>query len=86
MTAAPQSFQQMTEPLRQPSIVDRLNVLGKFLPEQKSIFSEAAARIQELETALQHISQIEDSYTGSDWQEIEEARQTSRAALSKGAA
>src|ERR1700721_790731 len=52
MTATHNQSQQMTDPLRHPSIVDRLKVHGEFLPEQKSIFNEAAARIQELETAL----------------------------------
>jgi hypothetical protein len=47
---------------------------------------KAASRIQELETALRQITEIEDSYRGSDWQEIDEAREIANAALSKGAA
>jgi hypothetical protein len=39
-------------------------------------------KIKRLREALERIAAIEDKYTGSDWEEIEEARVIARTALS----
>ena len=45
--------------------------------------AEKDAEIDRLRTALQRIAAIEDQYQGSDWQEINEARDIAERALAE---
>jgi hypothetical protein len=51
------------------------------LRDDFTILVDAATEIERLRGALRQILAIEDSYTGGDWDEIEEARLIARDAL-----
>lgn len=57
--------------------------LRGFLASQDAL-AAARAEVTRLQDALERITKIENKYSGTDWDEIDEARQIARAALASG--
>jgi hypothetical protein len=75
----------LSEAQRLEAEVQRLQKYAEHMNGLVAAYKEVAARdaaeVQRLREALTKIAAIEDKMFGSDWEEIEEARQIARAAI-----